>query len=164
MFDNRKPHVIVLRLAAVLLILVTLSTSMVAGRYARYTTTASGSDSARVAKFLVTETNTDGLFTQNVSINVAPGLTSRNTIDVTNSSEVAVNYCIDVNNTYENLPLKFEIKVGEATHAIPFTGAIAPNSSATYTLLTTWNSTDNSIDYAGKVDLIQVTLDAIQID
>ena len=164
MKENRKPHVFVLRLAAVLLILVALSSSMVAGRYARYTTSASGSDSARVARFEVTQTNEDGLFTQNVSIHVAPGLTSRNTVSVTNSSEVAVNYRINVNNTYKNLPLKFEIEVGGETHAVPFTGTVAPNSTATYTLLTTWNSTDNSIDYAGKVDLIQLALDAVQID
>ena len=50
---NRKPHVILLRLAAVLLILVMLTGSMTTGRYGRYFTSASGSDSARVAKFAV---------------------------------------------------------------------------------------------------------------
>ena len=44
MADNRKLHVIVLRLAAVLTILVLLSGSLAAGRFARYTTTVTASD------------------------------------------------------------------------------------------------------------------------
>lgn len=52
MTHNRKPHMTVLRLAAVLLILVMLSTSMVCGRYARYTSSDAAEDSARIAAFV----------------------------------------------------------------------------------------------------------------
>lgn len=164
MTSNRTPHVIVLRFAAVLLILVMLSTSMIAGRYARYTTTATGSDSARVAKFEVTETS--DLLTQNksIAISIIPGGTDRTEIKVNNASEVSVQYRIDVDNPYANFPLDFNIQVGEATSSLPFVANLKPGEEATYVLVTTWNSDDRSLSYSGKVDLIEIYLSATQID
>lgn len=52
MNGNRKPHIFVLRAAAVLLVLVLLTTSVVSGRYARYVSTASGGDRARIAAYV----------------------------------------------------------------------------------------------------------------
>ena len=78
MTENRKAHVIVLRAAAVLLILVMLSTSMVAGRYARYTSSASGNDSARVAKFRVTES---GDLKTTFIVKISPGKSVDKTTD-----------------------------------------------------------------------------------
>lgn len=87
MSDMRKPHVIVLRTAAVLLILVMLSISMVAGRYARYTTTATASDSARAAKYhIAIDPGADD------SITLSPDSPASYTFSVTSSSEVAVEY------------------------------------------------------------------------
>ena len=60
MTENRKAHVIVLRVAAVLLILVMLSTSMVAGRYARYVSSADAEDKAHVAAFVFDVNDTVG--------------------------------------------------------------------------------------------------------
>lgn len=164
MTNNRKPHVTVLRLAAVLLILVALSSSMVAGRYARYTATATGSDSARVAKFEVTETS--ALLTQNKSvvISIIPGGTDRTEIKVKNASEVSVQYTIDVDNPYENFPLDFQIQVDGETYPLPFEADMKPGEEATYVLVTTWNSDDTSLSYSGKVDLIEIYLSATQID
>ena len=48
---NRKTHVIALRAAAVLLLLVLMSTSIVSGRFARYASSATASSSARAAKY-----------------------------------------------------------------------------------------------------------------
>lgn len=81
MFKNKKPYVIVLRTAAVLLILVTVSTSMVADRFAKYTTTVTGSDSVQIAKF-----------TTSVGFSSAKDLT----IDCYNNYET--NYTITVSN------------------------------------------------------------------
>ena len=81
MNENRKPHAIVLRAAAVLLILVLFTTSIVSGRYARYTSSATGHDSARVAKFRVTEEGIDG---QMIKVSIAPGQTVKHEIIVHN--------------------------------------------------------------------------------
>ena len=52
-----------MRVASGLLVLTLLSTCMVAGTFAKYTTSADGSDTARVAKFGVTVTaNSDTMF------------------------------------------------------------------------------------------------------
>ena len=161
MTNNRKPHVIVLRLAAVLLILVMLSTSMVAGRYARYTSTAIASDSARVAKFEVNEES--ALLTQNVPVSIIPGSTATTEIKVENASEVSVRYTINIDNPYRNLPLKFQIKVGDVLHDLPFAATIGYGQEVTYVLVTTWTGSAD-ISYSGKVDLIEISLSATQID
>lgn len=56
MSENRKIHVAMLRAAAVLLVLTLMTASIVSGHYARYTTSVTVSDSARVAKYEVTVT------------------------------------------------------------------------------------------------------------
>ncbi|MCD8364431.1 MAG: hypothetical protein LUC83_01195 [Clostridiales bacterium] len=50
------------RLASVLLVLTLLTTSIISGTFAKYTTTDEGSDTARVAKFGVVATVSGGLF------------------------------------------------------------------------------------------------------
>lgn len=52
----------VMRLASVLLVLTLLSTSVISGTFAKYTTSATGSDSARVAKWGVTVVSTGKMF------------------------------------------------------------------------------------------------------
>lgn len=53
-----------MRLASVLLIAVLISTSAISGTYAKYVTTASGSDTARVAKWgVVVKADSNGMFT-----------------------------------------------------------------------------------------------------
>ena len=82
-----KPHVFVLRLAAVLLILVMLSTSMLAGRYARYASTATGGDSARVIRFGDLTLTESGNFYDGNKLMVIPGvdLTKKAVVDFTGS-------------------------------------------------------------------------------
>lgn len=87
MIENKKAYVIVLRLAAVLLILVMLSTSMVAGRYARYTSTAIGSDSIGVAKY---EVSVSAQSSNNLTL--APNTPANYTFTVSSGSEVSVEY------------------------------------------------------------------------
>ena len=79
-----------LRIAAVLLCLTCLTTSLVAGLYARYTTTSGSSDAARVAKFDVTSGYSGA---QTFAIDdLVPGAANAKTVTVrlTNASEVAV--------------------------------------------------------------------------
>lgn len=145
-------HVIVLRTVVVLLILVCLSTAMVTGRYARYFSSASGEDSARVAKFDVTVSSTT---TQLASVLIQPGETAEKFFTVENKSEVAVALNFQVSNKYNNLPLEF-------LH--PVSGVIAPGKTKEVPLLVTWPAADNDDNYIGKVDLLEISVQAVQVD
>lgn len=123
------------KLVAVVLLLVMIALVLVSGTYAKYTSTASGSDSARVAKWSFTVGKTDiadsesfafNLFetindtdgktveTDVVSANgdkvIAPGTSGSFDIELTNASEVTAQYGINftVTNT-NNIPVKFSI-------------------------------------------------------
>ena len=172
--NNRKPHVFVLRFAAVLLVLVMLSTSMVAGRYARYVTTAMYEDSARVAKFHIVD-GTAALFAD-ITTELEPNTTAGSGIVLKNLSEVAVEYTIEVETVYDNLPLTFVLKEGEkdleGTRAdghnrVTFTGTIGPNQGEKeYTLTIKWIKGENEVDlnYSGMVDVIRVRVNVSQVD
>lgn len=80
-----RKHNIPMRMALVLLCLTMLTTHLTGGLYARYTTTATGSDGARVAKFdvqcnVTKDGDTDGLFK----------------VTVKNTSEVTITYDLQV--------------------------------------------------------------------
>ena len=89
MSKPRKKKVITLRIAAVLLILIMLSTSIVAGQYARYTTSATVGDSARVAKYQISVTP----LTED-ALTVKPDTPDSYDFAVLSNSEVAVEYDI----------------------------------------------------------------------
>ena len=79
----------------VLLCLVMISSSMTGGLFARYTTSVTGSDSARVAKFDVSITD---LTSTNLSLNSfdQDKLSANTTFTVTSNSEVTVKYSLVV--------------------------------------------------------------------
>ena len=76
--------------ALVLLLLTMISVHLTSGLYARYTTTATGSDSARVAKFDVVTALTQAKDGEGKDIE------GQFTLMVTNNSEVAVKYQVAV--------------------------------------------------------------------
>lgn len=160
MTENRKAHVIVLRAAAVLLILVMLSTSMVAGRYARYTSSASGNDSARVAKFRVTES---GELKTTFIVKISPGKSVDKTITVANDSEVAVEYEIIARNEHNNLPLQFQLMDMDGETPVD-AAQLAPGKTKDLTFRIIWEAGYTSDSYIGMVDAIQLTITATQID
>lgn len=143
---------VLLRLASVLLILVLLSTSVLSGIYARYTTSMVGGDSARVAKFEVTEA---GELLSFFTADIQPGGSISKSVTVENKSEVSISYIITPTSRYSNLPLEFSAS-GCAV--------LLPGQSDTYTLTVTWPAGKNSTDYCGMVELIQLTLEASQVD
>jgi len=164
-----KINSILMRTAAVLLMLVLVTSGMVTGRFARYVTTATYEDGARVARFSIVE---EGTFFTQMRANVAPG-TSIEMISVKNYSEVAVEFTVTVDNVYDNIPLDFEVKNGENTLAksenadgtVSFTGNIGPGQQEQkFQLYLIWPPDPSNINYCGRVDLIRVTLDAVQID
>ena len=158
MNENRKPHAIVLRAAAVLLILVLFTTSIVSGRYARYTSSATGHDSARVAKFRVTEEGIDG---QMIKVSIAPGQTVKHEIIVHNDSEVAIAYSVIADNKHQNLPLTISVSDGKTTGS---SVTLDPGVTKTVNLQIYWDETKNEDKYIGMVDTIHLVLTAAQID
>ena len=168
--DIRKLNLILMRAVAALLMMVLVTSGMVSGRFARYVTTATYEDGARVAKFNIIENR--GTLITDMRADIAPG-TSTEMISVQNFSEVAVQFTIKVESLYDNIPLKFQILDGTTSVAetktanedLTFTSTIgAEQETKTYTLNIIWPIDETNINYCGRVDLIQVTLDAVQID
>ena len=163
-------HTIVLRLAAVLLSLVMLTTGLVSGRYARYATSETGSDSARVAKFTVTQSilqrETD--LAQTIPMpEIKPGETVIIDVMVEHDTEVAVRNTIDVQSLYSNLPLTISVqeKGTETSGSSTFTAAYGPGTfKKEYEAAITWVRGSNDVDYIGMVDLIIITVTSEQVD
>lgn len=172
---NKAPVNWMLRAAGVLLCLVLASTYLVCGLFARYTTSASGSDSARVAKF---EIEGGGVTSAAITADLVPGTSRICDLKITNKSEVAVAYEVVVQRIEKNLPLVFKVfdtayntdegyLTGEtdANGVITFSAQLLPNSGEkTYKLYIEWPAEKSSPEYAGQVDTIQVTVSATQID
>lgn len=153
----------ILLLAMVLLCLVMITTHMTAGLYARYTASGSGEDSARVAKFDVTES---GTLIETMVLSVIPGKEYLvGSIEVVNSSEVSVAYTITVEKATDNLPIKLYFEGVTPATEITYTGTLAPNNSesTTYNLYSSWTE-NKSTEYMGRVDKLEITLKAEQID
>lgn len=159
--DSQQLKNAVLRLAALLLCLTLLSAWAASGMYARYSTGITGSASARVAKFRISDTLASGESTLSIS-GMAPGSTQSYSFQVTGDSEVAVKYTLKVTNETGNLPLTYTATYPGANDY----GTIAPNDKTPKDIQLTvyWPADKDSPEYAGKTDLLTVRLTAEQID
>jgi len=181
-----------LRLAAGLLCVMLGSSCYLSGIMARYSTTATSSDTARVAKFLITEDIERQGFSGEVDSAGLTGAAGPQTIallGVTNDSEVAVKYTIKVEKITGNLPVeislletstsgnssedsKFKIESIESpsesgSKGLTATIDLPPGSSnRTCQLNLEWKlgADENALDYMGMVDYISITAEAVQID
>ena len=122
-----------MRLASVLLVAVLLTTSVISGTYAKYVTTASGTDSARVAKWGITMITGTDIFSDKydstvASINgdkvVAPGTTNSNIYTVGGTPETA--YVI----TFDGTATK-DVFLGAANYTYPAPYAASMSANAT---------------------------------
>lgn len=153
-----------MRLASLLLVLVLMTSSVVGGTFAKYTSTQSGSDTARVAKwsFNVGDTNIAQTATTNFEFNVfetimdesgtgddaevygerviAPGTCGQFTIELANTSEVDARYAID-----------FEVTNGVNPTAIPLWYKVGENGAWKQNIaaLSIAASADTQLDYKG---------------
>lgn len=134
---------------AVFFVLLVASVTTTAGVYARYASDAKGSDSATVASFDVTET-----LPATIELSMRPGDTKTVSIEVKNSGDVTVSYRVVATNRTGNLPLAFDTP----------TETIAAGCTQTVTLTVSWDGTNNSADKMGKVDVIELSLIAEQVD
>ena len=150
--------------ALILLLLTMVTTHMTSGLYARYTAQASGTATARVARFDVTaavvETKTAGEYTLNV----------------TNNSEVTVEYKIIV----ENLSDRFSVTLGNETKtpasgetSVTFDGSeLAPGAKCEGVMMTfavaDWAGVTDANTKYGTSETVKlnftVKIDAIQKD
>ncbi len=176
--ENRQPVKlnIPLCLAAILLCLTLFSFYLTGGLYARYVAKADGSDSARVAAFSITQDllNTNGEQQVDITLDAYPDFTKDYTISITNDSEVAVSYVVEIKNHTKNLPLTATLTNKEdapvpvivmADETITFAAQQQPGEfTDEYTLRFTWPSGDWDIGLAGMVDHVTVTLTAVQRD
>lgn len=163
--SNRKASKINIPMfvACVLLCLTLFSFHLRGGLYARYTTSDSGEDAGRVAKFDVSE---DGAyFSENIIIDeVAPGSEEREII-VTNNSEVAVACVVTIKNKTQNIPYSFSIDGSTLSmHECSVTCYLEPNSKDNkIEIVIEWDE-EGALKYMGMVDLIELTISAEQVD
>ncbi len=161
---------------AVLLCATLFSMHFVGGLYARYTTSASGSDSARVAAFSITQ---GGTIFNTIEAAVTPGATKTVDLTITNNSEVAMEYTLTVTNVTGNInPLEFKLTPDGNAPAVTtesYENGISINSARQiagdhtdkYRLEIVWEPSENEADdlaFIGMVDYITVSVKATQID
>ena len=144
-----------------LLIMVVLSFSLVGNLLAKYSTGAGNSETARVAKFRITES---GISTVSISSEkFRPGFTFEQPVEVTNESEVAVTYVL-AKTTTGNLPLRFELN-GQDFSNSTYSDTIEPNSEKrSYVMKVIWPESENNPEYSGMVDSIKLMLTVNQAD
>lgn len=158
MRENKRDYAIMLRIAAIVLLLIALTVSIMTGRFARYTTESSGIDGAKVAKFLVTE---EGELTTATRIELVPSETVKLLVEVENGSEVDIEYSIVANNPYDNLPLEYTFLEGDT----PGTSAhLNPGEKKDIYLQIHWQDDKIQDTYIGMVDVVYLTLTAVQVD
>jgi len=151
-------------IAMVLLVLVMASSYMTTGLYARYVSSASGSDSARVARFDIQDTGT--LYTETFAVELDPSTAALNpaALEIKNSSEVAVR-CVFTYETTGNLPLDIYWMNG-STRVEEF--VFGPNTAAAqrFDLCVVWSDAamDDTYLYHREIDSITVTITCVQID
>lgn len=159
-------------LACVLLCLTLITTHLTGGLFARYTAKGEGGDSARVAKFHVT-----GTPEATVTINSNADRDETYMLTVTNHSEVAIEYDLDITFLAEvtgwmDLTITDAI-VTEDTNKTTFhaddAGTLAPGGVATHEItfqVESWNEiTKNMTGKEGTEELkFTVNIHATQID
>ena len=113
---NKNKVNIPLLLAGILFCLTLISISLTSNLIAKYSTTASGSDSARVAKFDVgTTTNS-----QPDKIELVPGDSDSSgtyKFTIKNNSEVVVKNSVIVENVPENMQVKFKFNNSDPVYS-----------------------------------------------
>ena len=179
---QKKNKASTLTLVLLLLVMVTLGT--LGGTFAKYTSSAKGTDSARVAKWSIkvsdadmaqTDTFTIDLFntaynndnvkskgTDNV---VAPGTTGQFAFDVENASEVTAQYKVDFAITNAaGIPIKFSVD-GGTTWSTDLSDVdfktIAMGAKEKITIDWKWETATDAADTAlGKVGTDTITVEA----
>lgn len=154
MQQQNKKTPLIFRVSLVLLCALVISTRLMGGLYARYSTTATGSDSARVAKFSFSDNYETQM--QTVSLSISPGEDAALPIKITNTGEVALRYTVTVKNLTKNLPIADQTSDS---------GTLASGASTdTFNIIIKWDKNEKSPEYIGKMDLLQITVSVEQVN
>jgi len=172
MKKSNKKTPIVFYVGILLACLTLVSIHMTSGLYARYTTSASGQDSARVARFEVTETlevkKADGTTEDTFVVGdvLRPGVSTTYTFTVQNNSEVAVSLTVQntkytignegkVSDTrYDELPI---LVSGEAV-------VLQPGEEREVEFKLTWDPAKTDPSYGYMIDMVELTVIVQQVD
>jgi len=179
---------ITIKLSIILFIAVMITTCSVSNTFAKYVSSATGNDSARVAKWSVKIGATDITQTDTFSINlfrdtyvdgsttyvdgngdnvVAPGTKGSFSFEIKNESEVLAKYtinCTIVNP--DNIPIKFSVDNGAtwSTHLNPTNTEkrIGMNSTETVNIMWKWDeaSTDAADSALGILGTSTINVNA----
>ena len=159
----------IFRTAAVLLVLVLMTSHLSAGMMARYRVTSSGGDGARVAKFEVERSAQ--LTVNGINIYMDPTSAPRMCLDLTivNKSETAIRCTPKLGEeTTRNLPLTYYWATDNAGTQKVTEIEIAPNDSAARQLylFAEWSdeAAAKSFTYHREIDYVQVIVACEQID
>lgn len=173
-----------MRIASVLLVAVLLSTCVISGTFAKYTSESTGTDTARVAKWDFTiggtdittsETFTFDLFTtaytesnvdkdgNGTEVVIAPGTTGSATVALTNNSEVSAKYTVNFSAEENGVPLQWSVdgttwKNDISELDIAATDIAMNNGSATITIHWKWAFESDAVVGNDQSDVIDTTL------
>lgn len=148
-----------------LLILVVMTTSVT---FSSYLTSATGGDSARVARYSVDIISGNDVTIDGKKID-AETSSANYVFTVQNHSEVAVSYTLTLK-TKKTLPEGFTLTIGETSHSTDAAttvfefpgGSIGPNASQEVTLTVTATLDAFTTDFTAEN--LQITVDARQIN
>ena len=188
----QRGNITLTRIVAILLSLLCVSTSLLSGMIARYTTSSASSDSASVAAWVFDVSNGSALIP--LSSLTAPGDSATCSISVMNSShgvtsEVAESYNLSIKSV-GNMPLTFSMQEASSEGdpaladlaesgtiggpvALSDNGCLlaAVNENKTYTLSlswpedrNTWANNSTSLANLQPVAYLYLSVDAVQID
>ena len=182
-----------MRVASALLVAVLLTTCAISGTFAKYVTTVSGNDIARVAVWDIdfagndstTENFVFDLFNtvndlngddtgndldvkdgENGAVIIAPGTTGSFDIVITNNSEVNAQVMINFTEELDGVPLTFTYKNGNADYTEGSYVAVDMGNSVTITVSWELAFGDNVIDneHSGKTVSVTAEVTAEQVN
>ena len=170
-------HTAVMQLAAVLLILVLLTTCLVTGRFARYVSSDSQTDSARIAAYVFRVEDNQKHFLDISSIQ-KPGDVIIYKFTVTNKSgsvisEVSEEFYMSME-LRGSLPLNVSVVCGDEKLALEANEAVtgathvyqaAVETNRVYTMTVSWPGEENDISYSwAGLSQLALNIHAQQID
>ena len=181
--EKLKPHypVSVFRIAVLLVCLVLITTYLLSGAYSKFYTSASGGDSARVARFSPSFNSNKIIVSDQL-----PGYSAEVPFEVKNTSgdkasEVAMKYKI-VLKTTGNIPLTFTLKNSEGTalqtrncdgksgeQIYEYTSdslvfGVGTKETVQYKFKIEWPEAQNNAQFSGMTDAVYLSVEFEQID
>ncbi|MBQ2994722.1 MAG: hypothetical protein IJB37_07320 [Peptococcaceae bacterium] len=172
-----------MRAASFLLVLTLMTSCFVGSTFAKYTSTASGTATATVAKWSIKVGDTDIVATDTVTFDlfatvndtdgsdegdvldgkVAPGTQGSFTIELKNESEVTANYVIAFDETLNNIPIEFSVdgttwknSIDDLNDTLAY-GAGATSATKTVQWRWVYDPTTSTV-YSGRNDVSDTSL------